>query len=68
MKTNEQWPQSRETQSEENWLEAVREQVASLRFGAVHITVHEASVVQSEKTERFRFRVSPANNAIARTE
>ncbi len=36
------------------WLDLVREQVASLKFGTVLITVHDARVVQVEKSERHR--------------
>jgi hypothetical protein len=39
----------------QNWLEVVRRQVESLQFGAVEITVHDARVVQVEKTKRLRF-------------
>ena len=38
----------------ESWLEVVRGQVASLRFGVVQIVVHDARVVQIEKTEKIR--------------
>ena len=38
----------------QDWLELVREHVNSLRFGVVEIVVHEARVVQIEKTERVR--------------
>jgi hypothetical protein len=37
------------------WLEVVRRQVASLRFGAVQIIIHDSQVKQIEKTERLRF-------------
>jgi hypothetical protein len=37
-----------------NWLEVVRRQVGSLRFGVVQIVVHDAQVTQIEKTERVR--------------
>ncbi len=36
------------------WLEVVREQVASLKFGTVQITVHESRVVQVERHEKLR--------------
>jgi len=36
------------------WLELVRRQVASLRFGVVQIVVHDGQVTQVEKTERVR--------------
>jgi hypothetical protein len=37
-----------------NWLEIVRQQVGSLRFGVVEIIVHDSQVTQIEKTERLR--------------
>ena len=37
-----------------NWLEIVRQQVVSLRFGVVEIIVHDSRVTQIEKTERLR--------------
>ena len=36
------------------WLELVRRQVGSLRFGVVEIAVHDSRVTQIEKTERVR--------------
>lgn len=36
------------------WLEIVRRQVGSLRFGVVQIVVHDSQVTQIEKTERVR--------------
>jgi len=47
------------------WLEVVAEQVSRLRFGVVQITVHDAQVVQIERTERIR--LAP-NSAIAPAE
>jgi hypothetical protein len=37
-----------------DWLEAVRRQVGSLRYGVVQIVVHDSKVTQIEKTERVR--------------
>jgi len=37
-----------------NWLEIVRQQVSSLRYGVVEIVVHDSRVTQIEKTERVR--------------
>jgi hypothetical protein len=37
-----------------NWLEVVRQQVSSLRYGVVEIVVHDSRVTQIEKTERVR--------------
>ncbi len=36
------------------WLELVRQQVASLKFGTVQITVHDARVTQVERVEKVR--------------
>jgi hypothetical protein len=36
------------------WLEIVRRQVNSLRFGVVQIVVHDSQVTQIDKTERVR--------------
>jgi hypothetical protein len=36
------------------WLELVREQVSSLAYGVVQITVHNARVTQIDRTERTR--------------
>jgi hypothetical protein len=43
------------TELSPEWLEVVRQQVASLRFGAVQIVIHDSQVKQIEKTERLRF-------------
>jgi hypothetical protein len=37
-----------------SWLELVRKQVDSLRFGIVQIVVHDSRVVQIERTEKVR--------------
>ncbi|HTV75770.1 MAG TPA: YezD family protein [Candidatus Baltobacteraceae bacterium] len=37
-----------------DWLEIVRQQVTSLRYGVVEIVVHDSQVTQIEKTERVR--------------
>ena len=42
------------TQEKNDWLEIVRKQVVSLRFGVVQIVVHDSQVTQIEKTERVR--------------
>jgi hypothetical protein len=36
------------------WLELVRRQVNSLKFGTVQITVHDARVTQVERVEKVR--------------
>ena len=55
MKTTEQTDLQGAAQRPESWIEAVRAQVGSLRFGVVQIVVHDARVVQIEKTEKIRF-------------
>ena len=37
-----------------DWLEVVRRQVQSLKYGVVQIVVHDSQVTQIEKTERVR--------------
>ncbi len=36
------------------WLDIVRQQVGSLRYGVVQIVIHDSQVTQIEKTERVR--------------
>jgi hypothetical protein len=36
------------------WLELVHQQVSSLKFGTVQITVHDSRVTQVEKLEKVR--------------
>jgi hypothetical protein len=45
---------AKEASCEPGWLELVRQQVGSLRYGIVQIVVHDAHVVQIERTERVR--------------
>lgn len=42
-----------------DWIALVREQVGSLSFGQVLITVHDGRVVQVERTERIRIEAGP---------
>ena len=49
-----------------NWLEIVREQVSSLKYGVVEIVVHDSQVTQIEKTERLRLD-KPATRPTGRT-
>jgi hypothetical protein len=39
---------------EPNWLQLVRKQVESLKFGTVHITVHDSQVTEVVRTEKVR--------------
>lgn len=41
-------------EAQSDWLVLVAEQVGQLRFGVVQITVHDARVVQIERTEKVR--------------
>jgi hypothetical protein len=43
-----------DTGEKNGWLEIVRRQVDSLRYGVVQIVVHDSQVTQIEKTERVR--------------
>lgn len=36
------------------WLQVVRSQVDSLKFGTVQITVHDSTVVQIDRLEKIR--------------
>ena len=45
------------------WLELVVQQVNSLRYGVVEITVHDGRVIQIEKTERLRLDKKPASRS-----
>ncbi|HEX7654739.1 MAG TPA: YezD family protein [Verrucomicrobiae bacterium] len=45
-----------------NWLDLVKQQVGSLRYGVVEIIVHDSQVTQIEKTERLRLDKSPTDN------
>jgi hypothetical protein len=46
---------------EQKWLDLVRQQVSSLRYGVVEIIVHDSHVIQIERTERLRLEKGPAN-------
>lgn len=59
MKRDEQnSPEAVVTAADDAWLELVRRQVGLLRYGVVQITVHDARVIQIEKTERVRLEKS----------
>jgi len=63
-KTNEELNSSAAGAGPE-WLELVRRQVSSLRFGVVQIVVHDSQVTQVEKTERVRLdRPRPSSGKI----
>ncbi len=54
MKTSDIAVDSARRIEQESWLDAVRGQVKSLRFGVVQIVVHDSRVLQIEKTEKIR--------------
>ena len=41
-------------QNSEEWISIVKNQVESLKFGTVQITVHNGSIVQIDRTEKWR--------------
>jgi hypothetical protein len=43
----------------DHWLETVRQQVHSLRYGIVQIVVHDSRVTQIDRTERLRLNPPP---------
>lgn len=43
------------SQSPDEALEAVRQALVSMRYGAIALTVHDARIVQIEVTEKRRF-------------
>lgn len=47
---------------QEAWIETVRAQVDSLRYGVVQIVVHDSQVVQIERTEKVRLDRKPLEN------
>lgn len=59
MKTTDNSVKATTPAKQESWLETVRSQVASLRFGVVQIVVHDSQVVQIERTEKVRLDKQP---------
>ena len=54
MKANENLVGIEATTASESWIEVMVQQVKSVRYGLVQTVVHDARVVQIEKTEKFR--------------
>ena len=52
---------NQETRPVPDWLQIVKEKVQSLRYGEVHITVHDHRVIQIEHREKVRFQLSKQN-------
>lgn len=42
------------TNADPEWIEVIRQHVASLRFGVIQVVIHEGRVVQIERTEKYR--------------
>jgi hypothetical protein len=40
--------------ADSEWIEVIRQHVASLRFGVIQVVIHEGRVVQIERTEKYR--------------
>jgi hypothetical protein len=47
------------TAATDRWLEIVRRKAAAMRFGSVHITIHDGRVTQVESTEKTRLPADP---------
>jgi len=50
----QQKPSLAEQEGAPNWLQFVRKQVDSLRFGTVQITVHDSKVTEVVRAEKTR--------------
>jgi hypothetical protein len=51
---NAERPEAPKPTGQIDWIESIRQQVASLRFGVIQIVVHEGRVVQIDRTEKIR--------------
>lgn len=40
--------------TDSDWINVLRQHVASLRFGVIQVVIHEGRVVQIERTEKYR--------------
>ena len=45
-----------------DWLALVREKVEGLRYGVVHLVVHDGRVTQIERTEKTRLYLNQSNS------
>ena len=59
MRTNNVPAQQAKLSDQTDWVQLVKDSVDALQFGVVQIVVHNAKVVQIEKTEKVR--LDPAN-------
>ncbi len=48
------------TGDQSDWVEVIRQHVASLRFGVIQVVIHEGRVVQIERTEKYRLNHRPS--------
>jgi hypothetical protein len=53
-KLTEQTSREGADEAHKTWVDTVRSQVGSVRFGLVQIVIHNGRVVQIEKTEKIR--------------
>jgi hypothetical protein len=44
-----------EQEGQEEWLSLIARKVNGIRFGSVHVVVHDGKVMQVEVTEKTRF-------------
>jgi hypothetical protein len=45
--------------SSEAWVELLRQKVGRMRYGSVHVTIHDGRVTQIEATEKTRLSSEP---------
>jgi hypothetical protein len=50
-------------ESNELWIERIKNNIQGLKFGTVQITIHEGKIVQIDRTERSRFEAIDSNKA-----
>jgi hypothetical protein len=53
------------SQTEPRWLQVLKSQVASTRFGVVQIVIHDSRVVQIERTVKIRLSGRDGNGLTA---
>lgn len=54
--------------NDHNWIEVIKEKLGGLRYGQILLTVHDARVVQIERTEKTRLESSSPKNQPTREE
>jgi hypothetical protein len=53
-------------ESNELWIERIKNNIQGLKFGTVQITIHEGKIVQIDRTERSRFEAIDSNKTQAK--